>query len=237
MLNTDKFSWASFNVQGSVLTVELKKSKNINKTKSPTNLSAGYDGVIKKIDVKSGTSMVKVGDAVAKGDLLVSGIVENLNSTSYVNSKGTIIAEVIESYSLFEKYEQEKTINIKKYKSAKLLKFYDMFLPLYFYNKPKNSICKTYYKQYYLLGEKTPIGIYKNNYYTFEKKTFIYNKDFIYNDLEQRLNKKISKNNTDFTVVSLDYYNEKIGVKAVATIKTIKNIAKSDKLLINSGKN
>ncbi len=236
LLNTDKYSWASFNVEGSILTVELKAAKNIDITDTPSNLISSGEGIIKKLDVKSGTSVVKVGDAVAKGDLLVSGIVENINSTSYVKSKGTIIAEVTESYTLFEKYEQIKNINVKKAKTFNLIKAYNVYLPIYYFNEPKNCICKTHFKNCCLLGKKIPIKIYSKDYYKFEKKKMMYNKDFIYNDLEKKLKNKVSEKYGDFNIISLDFIDETDGVKAVITIRTQKNIAKTDKLLINSGK-
>ena len=66
----DKLSWVSFNLEGSLLTINVSETKQIeqNKTKAPTNLIATKDGVIKYLEIKSGYANVVVGQAVKKGD-------------------------------------------------------------------------------------------------------------------------------------------------------------------------
>ena len=60
----------------------------------PTNLKAAADGIIKRIDVTSGNCIVKVGDTVAKGDILVSGMEERADGTKFVHSAGRVTAVI-----------------------------------------------------------------------------------------------------------------------------------------------
>ena len=46
------------------------------------------------MDITSGTSVVSVGQAVKKGDLLVSGIIETADVTRFVNSRGKVYAKI-----------------------------------------------------------------------------------------------------------------------------------------------
>lgn len=73
-------SWVNIRKKGTVLTVELKLSEEYSKTiheipeNIPCNVVALKDCVIYKIDVKAGNLMVKSGDTVSCGEILVRGI-------------------------------------------------------------------------------------------------------------------------------------------------------------------
>ena len=71
---------------------------------------ATADGIIKKMDIVSGNSVVKVGQAVKKGDLLVSGIIETVDGTRFVKSKGTVLATSEKEITLRENFKQKKWI-------------------------------------------------------------------------------------------------------------------------------
>lgn len=53
-----------------------------------------YDGVVRSIEVYSGTPQVKVGDTVCAGDLLIGAIVETTNGRSSVKqASGRVMIE------------------------------------------------------------------------------------------------------------------------------------------------
>ena len=72
-------TWISVSINGTTLMLEIKENDTIRNQK-PENfqnhLYAQEDGIVKEILVRQGTAMVKVGDAVKKGDLLISGEIE-----------------------------------------------------------------------------------------------------------------------------------------------------------------
>ena len=75
-----ELSWASVNMYGSKAEVEVReaeKSPEIEDTKTPSNLVAKKDGMVVLVKGYRGTNKVKEGDVVVKGDILISGIVEN----------------------------------------------------------------------------------------------------------------------------------------------------------------
>lgn len=97
-----EISWASINIDGTCVNVEVREATaRINSDDGFSNLTAMYDGIVTAVYVRSGTATVKVGDAVVKGDLLVSGTEEYNNGvTHFRHSDADIIATV------------ERTVNV-----------------------------------------------------------------------------------------------------------------------------
>ena len=70
----------------------------------PCHIIAARDGVVRKIEVRTGIPLVKVGDTVKKGDILISGIIpiigdyEELIRKEAVAAKGEVYLESDFSY-------------------------------------------------------------------------------------------------------------------------------------------
>lgn len=99
LLKIDGLGWMSLNLTGSTAQVELKEMTDRPKTGStlvPCNIKAAKDGVITKVNAKTGTSVVKKGSGVTKGELLVSGVVPSENGiNSYLHADAEVYADVI----------------------------------------------------------------------------------------------------------------------------------------------
>lgn len=70
-------SWITVNMEGSVAHIAVTERKDPDDPllpKTPANVKAGSDGIIVSMQVYEGESLVQVGDAVAEGMLLVSGV-------------------------------------------------------------------------------------------------------------------------------------------------------------------
>ncbi len=114
MSDIEKLSWASVNIKGSVMVIEVREKTDapeIYDAQTPTNLVAGEDGVILSIDVLYGNEEVKPGSAVLKGDLLISGLVSHPDgSESLIHADGYVKALVKKnktfSYTDFSLYSQ-----------------------------------------------------------------------------------------------------------------------------------
>jgi similar to stage IV sporulation protein len=102
MLEISEIGWMSVNITGNVVSVEVKEKAEkpeLNTNTNPCNLKAKCDGVITKTNVRSGVTEVVLGSGVAKGDLLVSGIMQSdsealLQYVEYVRASGEIYADV-----------------------------------------------------------------------------------------------------------------------------------------------
>lgn len=118
--NFDDIIWVSVSQEGTNIIIHVKENTDTFQVgqieeEYPANIIATADGTITKIITRSGVPCVKVGDAVKKGDLLVSGIVEVKNDAGevvredYKKSDADIFAEVYIEYEDFcENIEQVK---------------------------------------------------------------------------------------------------------------------------------
>lgn len=95
ILANNDISWASFIIEGSHVTVNITETLKVEKSDtSPSNLVAKCDGVIERIEIKRGMPMVRVNQAVQKGELLASGAMQYTDGTThFVNSSGKVIAK------------------------------------------------------------------------------------------------------------------------------------------------
>ena len=95
--------WVSARVSGTRLMIKIKENEVMGtipeKDETPRNLVAEKDGVITNLVVRQGKAQVKPGDAVTKGQVLVSGIVpiyndaEELVNRQYVRADADILAK------------------------------------------------------------------------------------------------------------------------------------------------
>lgn len=107
-LDYNEIGWISVEKRGCRLFVRLNESTMPNDTGSreePSHIVAAQDGIVRKLEVMAGIPNVKVGDAVKKGDILISGIVpvlgdyEELIRNQAVPADGSVYLESEFSYN------------------------------------------------------------------------------------------------------------------------------------------
>ena len=98
MAADDRIAWAGTQRSGVVLTVTIVETKPLQFSQNngqPASVYAQQDGVVESITVIRGHGMVKPGEVVTKGQLLISG---NLTSSAgieyFVQAQGSVIARV-----------------------------------------------------------------------------------------------------------------------------------------------
>lgn len=123
-----EITWASARLSGTKLLIEIKENDAPIITQQAaaemgSELVTDYDGTIVAIIVRSGVPMVKVGDAVAKGDVLVAGNVPVFNEDAtvkeylYVDADADIWLEHAMSFSArlpFDYIQKEYTGRTRK---------------------------------------------------------------------------------------------------------------------------
>ena len=101
MLMFPKIRWMTINTQGCTMQVcirEKTEKPEIVKQNGACNIVASATGQVVAIRVYGGTAQVKKGDAVAQGQLLVSGVVEDASGgTTLVHASAEIVAETSRS--------------------------------------------------------------------------------------------------------------------------------------------
>jgi len=114
-VNNPNISFASVNMKGTKAFVQIHKRTAEVKpvdTKKPYNLVADFDGVVVRCEVTAGMTMVKAGDTVVNGQLLVSGIVDSKSlGFKIVHAAGKIFANTQHNYRVEVAFRQ----TVKKY--------------------------------------------------------------------------------------------------------------------------
>ena len=237
LLKMDKLAWASLNIEGCRLSVnvtEMQKKENANN--KPCNLKAEFDGVIKKIDLKSGNSVVKVGDTVKKGDVLVSGIIENAGGTRFVSSEGVVTAEITRTFKVSKPYTENKVIETGKKKERNVLEIFTLKIPLFLGDETEQCNTTFFEKQLKLFGVGLPIRVYKKEYRYTQKAEIKKTADEIKSELNEKMEKLLKKEtNKDYKVKSTEFAEDEKEITLKTTVVYTKNIAYKDFLLISTG--
>lgn len=92
----ESIAFASVYLKGVTLYVDIKETAQSVKAQSSAAAGSVYakkDGVISRIVVKNGLPMVNAGDAVKRGDELISGVLAE--TALPVNAEGSVLAQVL----------------------------------------------------------------------------------------------------------------------------------------------
>lgn len=152
LTGNEKLSWMSINIRGTTAYVEVREKGILPEVENltvPTNIYAARDGVILSVRDYGGTRQVQVGEAVAAGDLLVSGDWTDKYGVRHLSHCiATVTAETQHeteiSVPLTEQVRQKTGKNRKKY----AISFGKLKIPLYFTQKISyneyDTVCKDY---------------------------------------------------------------------------------------------
>jgi len=94
--NNDEIMWIRARIEGVKLKIDVIERQSppiIINSKAPGNLIANKDGLVVRVFTKEGTAIVKMGDTVQKGDLLVKGEQGKEGSVYPVHADGEVIAK------------------------------------------------------------------------------------------------------------------------------------------------
>lgn len=129
-LERDDIAWVGINMEGTNAIIEIveadKKPEIINEDEY-CNIVANKDAMITKINARNGTPMVRAGDVVKAGNILVAGWLEGkYTGKQYVHSQGEIEAKVWYKNTqkvYFKEMQKKETGNIEKKYSIKINNF------------------------------------------------------------------------------------------------------------------
>ncbi len=123
----DQIAWISCELKGTQLHIQMKETLKPNEDVDntvPCDIVARKAGIVKSIITRNGTPMVKEGDQVKKGDVLISGTIHIYDDTNTllesesINAQGDILAQTVyyyeDSFSM-NYYEKQYTGQKNKY--------------------------------------------------------------------------------------------------------------------------
>lgn len=164
----DGVAWLTVNLEGSVARVELLESDTpptILETDTPSNLVAKHDGWIRSMTVYSGESVVKPGDAVTAGTLLVSGASIGDKRLLLRRSVGEIIAQTERTFTVTVPLCDTVLVEGAPFHRA-TFSFFGWNIPLF----PSSPLPPVYRseetKNFPTIGDVTlPVGLHFDTYY------------------------------------------------------------------------
>lgn len=168
------------NIQGSRATIIVNEAFDEAEMKSdddvPVNIIASRYGVIRRMDVFDGQDSVKPGDAVMKGDLLVSAVYEDRhNKLTLKHARAVVIAET--DYSIKAEFPLEQITReqgaLKKTVTDYEILGIDIFHPKN--EKYQDMIIETEEKGICFFWIELPIKMNITRYFAVKEKTVTYN--------------------------------------------------------------
>lgn len=100
LMASERIGWLSINIDGTVARVQIiehiegqNEGENVSLNKRPANLVATKDGQIEYLELYRGNAVVKSGQTVRAGELLVSGLYDSLTgNVRYTRAAGRVMA-------------------------------------------------------------------------------------------------------------------------------------------------
>ena len=163
-LQRHDIAWIGIKLEGTnarVEIVEADKKPEIIDEAQYCNIVSEKEGVIHKINVQNGTALVKPGDIIKKGDLLVGGYLEGkYTGTRYVHAKADIQAKV-----WYSKKETMAFTNVVKEATGKKENAYGIQINNFKINLPKRV---PNFEKYDTINENKKLKIFSNFYFPIE---------------------------------------------------------------------
>ena len=159
-------SWININRRGTVAYVTVIDKSSYSEPEENvgySNVISEYDAVIEEITVMRGIAMVKAGDTVKKGDLLISGVIPEELGGGFCYAEGTIIGRISDRIEVsVSDYKEEKIIEKKKISkfSVKILGFSVNIFKSYRNSSEKCDIIEEK-KELSIFKRRIPIGFNK----------------------------------------------------------------------------
>ena len=132
LLASDRISWISIRMDGTVGVVQVIEARDpspIEENNTPANLIASCDGQIEYLQLYRGNPVVVVGQAVRRGELLVSGIYDsNLYGYRYTRAAGQVMARTEREIRVEIPLAYEEKAYGEAFASEKTLHFFNFSL-------------------------------------------------------------------------------------------------------------
>lgn len=132
-------AWLGIEIKGScayVEVVETVERPEIQDKSVPCNLISDKDGVVTALEIESGITMVKIGDTVTKGQLLVSGISDSPSKgVRFLHAEGEVYIKTWHEKNLVVPLEQDNVRKTGQSKKHYTVQLYGFTVPVWFNQK------------------------------------------------------------------------------------------------------
>ena len=233
-------AWISINICGSSVNISVKekiKKPDIAKSGEPCNIIASSDGQIERMETFKGTPCVNVGEAVVEGQLLISGVMENLNSENYfLDADGKVFAKTRKTITEKAKTSQTVTKDTGKIVNYLHIKIGGGDVPIFGYWESIND-------NYRLEASETPINFFgfeiplkicKDHWHEQESEEITLTNEEVYSQIENNILKREKEEFKEDTILDKKVNKSENSGELTEEVEyvCIKNIAYKEKILI-----
>ena len=169
-----ELSYVKVNIKGSLAVIEYRDSREkllIEEKGKPSNIVADFDGVIVSDETYQGAKNLSKGNAVRKGDILISGVVDGIDMKPlYYEAKGNFTA-LHGSHSEYEVKYDEKIRSFCETKEQISLILFGLEIPIGFVSYPAENMRVYTNRKLLEYGEYIlPFGIEKKTVAIYEEE-------------------------------------------------------------------
>ncbi len=170
--SNNRLAWAAINVSGCCVYIDITEADTtprINSTDGAYNIVATKDAQLVVVESYRGTAQVKNFSSVMKGDILISGTVDNKNeTTSFLHASGYIVGRTTSNITQ-SVATTLKTVVTEKIKTVYHLNFFDKTLTLGITpNKYSQKFSQT--KELTFSSKALPLSVTTDSYYSVSYK-------------------------------------------------------------------
>lgn len=231
------FSFVNLEAKGTKLVLEVKEQalppEQLDKSE-PCNIIASKKGVILKTVVRNGEALVRKGDIVQEGQLLVSGVIQKEDEYMAVHADGEILAQTRYSLQLetpIMKTIEEETGRSIKFQEIKIgdksFQFFREDVPYEHYRENIREV------EIFNNKIKLPFQIYIHEYEEVELKEVKQNIDFLkqssYIEGISQLNEKIPKD-AEIQSKDVDYMESNGVLTTYIVVEAIEDIGMKQRI-------
>ena len=148
LMESERIGWLSINTEGTVARVQIiehisgESGEGTSSSKNPANLVSVADGQIEYLELYRGNAVVTVGQAVKKGELLVSGLYDSqTGSFRYTRAAGRVMARTERVLTVEIPFLYEEKVYSEPYLQELELSFFNFSHKIFKNSRNSNILC------------------------------------------------------------------------------------------------
>ncbi len=153
-------AWLSVYMNGTVAEVQVRElwpdDRQIPAEGMCANVLADADGIVEEVNVREGQACVRAGDLVRKGQVLISGIIEQKDGTvRYEYASGEVICRTAQPIHTEIRTKQDVKVYTGRQTAKKSIKFFKKTINLFV----NSGTLYTNYDKIYTIEQLCPLGL------------------------------------------------------------------------------
>ena len=241
LLNHPEIGWIAVNVRGTTANVELVETvRGNNAPTDAADLIAACDGQIERIESYDGKVCVKVGDVVRKGEVLVSGLYEDVGRLRMTRAKGSIYARTVREFEVTVPLETVEKVHTGREWKEKYVNFFAKRIKVFANTGNVGGSCDIIKRNNSVKlpgGVSLPIGTETVCYREYREAPVILDAETAmecaFSELDDRLAQFVTESGAELLRKTVRYQMDDDAYRIRCTVMCIENIAQTRPIDIN----